>query len=256
MQLNPYVTMNGSSNTETIPFWSQSFGSWCFSISRRPFAVSELEGHYDKASDSWQATIAKLGFEAAYADLIDQAAPELLRSESGAQPKVLDAGIGTGAFAAAFASRSPRTLALTGLDVSSEMLRQAQRNLSSFVADANFFKGDVNDLPFADHTFDVVLVAHVVEHMADPEAALAELSRVLKPGGVFVACITQRSSAGAYIQLKWRTHRVDECTAKGWFDRSGLSSVRAIKLKSGSTARRFSTGYVAVKTHQLETEDA
>lgn len=254
MQLNPNMRKTGLGRLETIPVWSRYFGSWCFSISRRPFAVNELEGHYDKASDRWHTTISKLGFEAAYADLIDQAQPELSKTEPNARLKVLDAGIGTGAFAGAFASSCLRPIDLTGLDVSSEMLRQAENNLNSLVTNASFYKGDINDLPFAEHTFDVVLVAHVIEHMAEPDVALAELSRVLKPGGFLVACITQRSSAGAYIQFKWRTHRVDEYTAAGWFHRSGLSGVRAIKLKDGSTAQRFSTGYVAVKTPEAASE--
>ncbi len=255
MLLSPNMRKVGSERLETIPVWSRYFGSWCFSISRRPFAVNELEGHYDKASDRWHTTISKLGFEAAYADLIDQAQPELSKTNPDARLKVLDAGIGTGALAVALASRCPRPIDLTGLDVSTEMLRRAEKNLNSLATSASFQKGDINDLPFADHTFDVVLVAHVIEHMAEPEVALAELSRVLKPGGILVACITQRSSAGAYIQLKWRTHRVGEYIATGWFHRSGLSDVRAIKLKDGSKARRFSTGYVAVKTPELESED-
>jgi len=167
MQLNPNMRKTGLGRLETIPVWSRYFGSWCFSISRRPFAVNELEGHYDKASDRWHTTISKLGFEAAYADLIDQAQPELSKTEPNARLKVLDAGIGTGAFAGAFASSCLRPIDLTGLDVSSEMLRQAENNLNSLVTNASFYKGDINDLPFAEHTFDVVLVAHVIEHMAD-----------------------------------------------------------------------------------------
>jgi len=105
----------------------------------------------------------------------------------------------------------------------------------------------VNSLPFADDSFDVILVAHVIEHMADPEQTLVELYRVLKPGGVLIACVTQRSSAGAYIQLKWRTHRVDAQTAMDWFLRCGLYNVRTIQLAQGGAARRFSNGYVGCK---------
>jgi len=109
----------------------------------------------------------------------------------------------------------------------------------------------VNSLPFAEGCFDVVLVAHVIEHMADPERALVELYRVLKPGGVLIACVTQRSSAGAYIQLKWRTHRVDAQTALGWFDRCGFSNLRTVKLAQSAAARRLSNGYVGCKPAQV-----
>jgi len=49
--------------------------------------------------------------------------------------------------------------------------------------------GDVCQLPFADKTFDVAFAVYVLEHIADPERFTAEVSRVLKPGGVFV-CLT------------------------------------------------------------------
>ena len=255
MRFKSYGLAEGQTNADNIPVWSRYFGSWRFSISRRPFAVSELEDHYDKASDRWHTTISKLGFETAYADLIDQVQPETANTNPQSHLKVLDAGIGTGAFAAAFASRSPRHFDLTGLDVSSEMLLQAEKHLASGGIDANLLQGDINNLPFADDTFDVILVAHVIEHMASPETTLAELWRAVKPGGVLIACMTQRSSAGAYIQLKWRTHRVGESTATHWFHRSGFRKVRVIRLKEGLKAKRFSNGYVAVKAPHPETED-
>ncbi len=44
-------------------------------------------------------------------------------------------------------------------------------------------EADLKALPFADHQFDVVLASHVLEHVADDRPALAELARVLVPGG-------------------------------------------------------------------------
>lgn len=255
MPLSSQMTMNDPPHAKVIPVWTRSFGSWHFSISRHPFAARELEGHYDKASDSWHTTIAKLGFETAYAGLVDHALQAITKLDHANPLKVLDAGIGTGAFAAAFASRYPDACDLTGVDVSSEMLRQAERHLQDCDLTAQLLQGDVNNLPFEDGTFDVILVAHVIEHMAAPEAVLAELCRVLKPGGVVIACVTQRSSAGAYIQLKWRTHSVDARTATYWFRRCGLTNVCTIQLPHGTTAQRFSNGYVACKPSQNISED-
>lgn len=250
MQHSLRNTISDAMHTGIIPVWAGSLGSWNFSIGRRAFAASELEGHYDKASESWHSTISKLGFEAAYAGLVDQALPEIAKVRRADPLKVLDAGIGTGAFSAAFAACSPRELELTGVDVSTEMLRQAEGHLRDRNLTADLLQGDVNDLPFADESFDVILVAHVIEHMANPGRALAELFRVLKPGGILIACVTQRSSAGAYIQLKWRTHRVDVQTAVDWFERCGLRNVYALPLAQSATARRFSNGYVGRKPSQ------
>ena len=244
------VFVGETMSNNTIPVWSRSIGSWKFSIARHPFAANELEDHYDKAADTWQATISRLGFEDAYAKLVDQVASEVDDAAKTEPLKVLDAGIGTGAMATAFALRCGHPIDLTGMDLSSEMLRQANSNLKKFNLTAHLFQGDLTNLPFADNTFDVVLVAHVLEHMAVPEVALAELCRVLKPGGVLIACVTGRSSAGAYIQLKWRTHRVDTETAVGWFRRCGIRGVRAVPLDRGGSPLRFSGGYVGRKAHE------
>lgn len=236
---------------QDIPIWSQSVGSWTFSLGRKPFAAHELEGHYDKESDTWHATFSKLGFEGAYADLIVRALAATPLQAGTQKLRILDAGIGTGAMSAAFADNYAGTIDLTGIDVSADMLNQAERRLKQNHLSAQFLQADVNSLPFADNTFDVVLVAHVLEHMADPQRALAELHRVLRPGGVLIACVTQRSSAGAYIQLKWRMHRVETSTARGWLGDCGFTAVSAFPFRAGSKACRLSHGYVGQKASQL-----
>ena len=250
----PYDARFEAANAATaqaIPLWSRSLGSWTLSLGRKPFEAHELEGHYDKESSKWHATISKLGFECAYADLIGRALSSTpVRPENQAL-HVLDAGIGTGAMSAAFADNYAGTIALTGIDVSVDMLKQAKQQLNQNHLSVRLLQADVNSLPFADSSFDVVLVAHVLEHMADPKRSLAELHRVLRPGGVLVACVTQRSSAGAYIQLKWRTHRVDTSTARSWLWDCGFTSVNAFPFRKGSNARRLSCGYVGQKANHL-----
>ncbi len=46
--------------------------------------------------------------------------------------------------------------------------------------------GSAEAIPFADGTFGVVIIKHVVEHLRDPERAIAELGRVLAPGGILI----------------------------------------------------------------------
>lgn len=248
MQIDASFRNGGRAQTGTIPIWSRSIGSWRFSIGRAPFATNEMAVHYDKASKTWQTIVSKLGFDDAYADLIDQAMqPGTDRADPG-RLHVLDAGIGTGAMSCAFASQCAHAFDLVGTDLSSEMLRHADENLKQSGVNARLIHGDLTALPFADSSFDVVMAAHVLEHMTDPEMALAELCRVLKPSGVLIACITRRSAAGTYIQLKWRTHRVGSDTAKRWFERCGLRNVRVITLGRSAKSRRLSCGYVGHKT--------
>jgi SAM-dependent methyltransferase len=60
--------------------------------------------------------------------------------------------------------------------------REAERRLPP----VRFLTADLNALPFGDATVDVALCAEVLEHMADPSAAIAEMARILKPGGYAV----------------------------------------------------------------------
>ncbi len=71
----------------------------------------------------------------------------------------------------------------------------------------HFQVASVCDLPFASQSFDAVFYHHVIEHVDDPVASLAELSRVLKPGGwIFVGTPNRHrlvSSVGAHQQSTW-----------------------------------------------------
>jgi len=96
--------------------------------------------------------------------------------------RVLDVGCGPGHYLAALAAREP-TAGLVGVDLSTGMLHEARdRSKVRAVADAS-----VAALPFAAGTFDAVLAMHMLYHAPDVAAALTELRRVLRPGGVLLA---------------------------------------------------------------------
>ena len=54
---------------------------------------------------------------------------------------------------------------------------------------AGTYAGDAARLPFADASFDRIICSEVLEHVPDPDAALAEIARLLKPGGLFAASV-------------------------------------------------------------------
>lgn len=232
---------------DVIPVFSRFFGSWHFSVGRRGYALHELEGHYDKKSGVWQAKVDRLGFEDAYRSLIQKVLRQERYNLDASSPRVLDAGIGTGAMTAAFAQLVQCNFQLVGIDVSSEMLQRAKEKLAMQCIQPELLQADLGTIPYPDNTFDVVLVAHVLEHTIDPETAVAELYRVLKPGGLLIACVTRRSLAGAFIQFMWRTHQVNMKSALGWLRRSGFQTVRAVPLDRNSITRRFSIGYAGRK---------
>jgi demethylmenaquinone methyltransferase/2-methoxy-6-polyprenyl-1,4-benzoquinol methylase len=90
--------------------------------------------------------------------------------------RVLDACCGTGDLALA-AQRDGGIV--TGLDFSGEMLVRARRKSGT----VTWVEGDLLALPFADASFDVATVGFGVRNVADLQAALRELRRVLRPGG-------------------------------------------------------------------------
>ncbi len=90
--------------------------------------------------------------------------------------RVLDACCGTGDLAIA-AEREGGLV--TGLDFSERMLERARRKSAS----VEWVRGDMLDLPFADQSFDAVTVGFGVRNVDGLERGLAELRRVLRPGG-------------------------------------------------------------------------
>lgn len=112
---------------------------------------------------------------------------------------------------------------------------------------ATLRQGDICRLPYDDAAFDLVLTGHVLEHLADPRPALAEMVRVLTPGGRLVACLTRRSALGAYVHLKWRTHRVTPAEAEGWLGASGLRDVRCLPVDAHALSRQLSLACIGRK---------
>ncbi|MFJ8955848.1 methyltransferase domain-containing protein [Streptomyces sp. NPDC102381] len=94
---------------------------------------------------------------------------------------VLDIGCGDGTAAATTARLlpGPAEHRLIGIDWSQDALRRAARRVPRVV------RGELtgHGLPFADASADAVLLSEVVEHLVDPDAALDEIHRVLRPGG-------------------------------------------------------------------------
>lgn len=94
--------------------------------------------------------------------------------------RVLDVGTGTGV-AAITAARRGATVA--ALDLSPVLLDQARQSAALAKVDVSFTEGDVERLPYADASFDVVLSQFGHMFAPRPEVATAELLRVAKPGG-------------------------------------------------------------------------
>jgi ubiquinone/menaquinone biosynthesis C-methylase UbiE len=125
----------------------------------------------------WEAKANAYG---AYAGRITaQIIPSLLdalRLEPGA--KLLDIACGPGYVAGAAAERGAQSV---GLDFAPAMVLEAKRNFPR----ADFQQGDAEALPFAPQSFDAASCAFGLGHLAEPDKAIAQAFRVLRPGGRF-----------------------------------------------------------------------
>lgn len=95
---------------------------------------------------------------------------------------VLDVGCGTGEITFRLAEKFP-CARFTGLDLEEPHLERARARCAKFGDRVAFRTGDALALPFDDASFDFVVCRHVIQAVSDPGRALAEMHRVLKPGG-------------------------------------------------------------------------
>ncbi len=94
---------------------------------------------------------------------------------------VLDVASGTGEFARALA---PHVASVIGLDATDAMMERGKSFIREHGIDnIEFKRGIVEEIPFADETFDIVASRYAVHHYADPKQVLSEMARVCKRGG-------------------------------------------------------------------------
>lgn len=96
--------------------------------------------------------------------------------------EVLECACGTGAISAAIA---PACARLVATDYSDGMLAQARKKLAKR-SNVTVEQADITALPYADDSFDVAVAGNVIHLLPDPEQALRELARVVRPGGTLI----------------------------------------------------------------------
>ena len=89
------------------------------------------------------------------------------------QTRVLDVGCGTGNFLHLIERENAKVVTF-GIDIGTP---------PEFIPSATFVHGSATDIPFESERFDLVTCAHVLEHLNDPYAAVAEMVRICRPGG-------------------------------------------------------------------------
>lgn len=150
--------------------------------------------------------------------------------------RLLDVGCGTGVLLAELSRREPDA-PLAGIDVSSEMLAVAQDRLDGRVP---LLLGDVHRLPLATASLDTVVTASAFHHWREPERALGEIARVLKPGGRLVltdwcADYPLLNVFSRLLRLKDPSHHrsYTEGELRRLLERAGLEPVESRRYRAG-----------------------
>jgi SAM-dependent methyltransferase len=117
--------------------------------------------------------------------------------------RVLDVGCGNGYVLSKFAREGART---SGIDLTETGIDLSRRRFAFAGLPGEFVVGSAEDLPWPDDTFDCVTSMGVLHHTPDSARSVAEVYRVLKPGGRLIVMFYHRDSA-VYRRLQWRSRR-------------------------------------------------
>lgn len=197
---------------------------------------------YDGAASVYERVNAPRYFDAPARLLVDAVAP-------GRGAHILDVGCGTGAVSRAARAKAGPDAIVFAVDPSLDMLQAARRGGIEFVSAAA-----LPSLPFAPSSFDIVLSAFVLTHVDDPDAALADMARVLRGGGrVGVSAwalgddeftVAWSSVVGRYVDAD-RVSRAAEVI---------LPAEARFAKPSGLTDALRSSGFTDVRAHDADFE--
>ena len=161
------MNQKNSDNTNTLQPAGQA----------QSFDKQRVRRAFDRAADSYQQ------FAVLQAEVCNRLLEKLDVVKISPQ-MILDAGTGTGSAIPALFARYKKAQLVT-LDLSENMLKKASQH-GSFLRAPQAVCADIESLPFADNSFDLVFSSLSMQWCNDLNAALLEAKRVLKPGGLYV----------------------------------------------------------------------
>ncbi len=137
--------------------------------------------------------------------------------------KVLDIGCGTGNFSIKLAKMGCEVI---GIDISEEMLKVAKDKAKKEGLNIKFYNMDVYDMKFEDNCFDGVISVTAFEFLKDPDKAIEEMFRVLKPKGYLLIGTINKDSEWGELYL---SKEFQENTVFKYADFKTLEDMKAYK---------------------------
>jgi SAM-dependent methyltransferase len=131
------------------------------------------------------------------------------------EPFILDFATGTGRLSSALLSRPEFKGRILALDLSHGMLERAASKLTEYRVRLDLLRHPSLPLPFPDETFDAVCALEVLELFPAMDIPLAELSRVLRPGGILLTSRGTEAS-GRKAKIRSRAQMVELLNANGF----------------------------------------
>jgi arsenite methyltransferase len=158
---------------------------------------------HEKRALEYDAELAAMQYQVAMCpDLVAQRAQVRAALKLRSGEHVLEIGCGNGLLACEMAGEVGSRGRVDGVDLSSSMIATA-RDLCAQMPNTGFIAADAVDLPYEDASFDVATSVQCLCFVSDVSAALAEMRRVLKPGGRFVILDTD------WDTLVWNSSKPD-----------------------------------------------
>jgi ArsR family transcriptional regulator len=207
--------------------------------------AEKARAYFSRNADGWDQ-LRKL-------HVSEQKVEATLRDMVGEQPvnAFLDLGTGTGRLLQLF---EPIYRQATGIDASREMLAVARANLErSGIDKATIRLGDIFNLPLEGGRYDLVSIHQVLHYLDDPEMAIAEATRMLRPGGRLV--IVDFAPHGLEA-LRGEHHHArlgfSHAQMRTWLEKAGLDIVEVTDLKPESDGEALTVTVWLAHDRRLE----
>ena len=167
--------------------------------------------------------------------------------------RILELGCGPGDLWLQNLERIPGGWHMTLSDLSAGMVRRAQRSLADHSQAFDFQVIDAQSIPFGDGSFDAVLANHVLYHVPDREKALAEMRRVLRPGGKLYASTVGRAHLRELYALVGKIDAeafgYDDSTCEAFLLENGGAQLS--RWFAGVTMRRYNDSLIVTEAEPL-----